>query len=143
MFTNVEDKFKAAGVGFDWPINSKFTFTGSAAWNKSKGLVDFEGLAGASALPTTLIDINNYGNNERKSIQFKGAYTLNERWGVSAGVGYESASFDDIQFNPYSYILPVTTFTPATVGSASYLSGWYRDPAYKATIGYVMASFKF
>lgn len=143
VFTNVEDKFKAAGVGFDWPINSKFTFTGSAAWNKSKGLVDFEGLAGASALPTTLIDINNYGNNERKSIQFKGAYTLNERWGVSAGVGYESASFDDIQFNPYSYILPVTTFTPATVGSASYLSGWYRDPAYKATIGYVMASFKF
>jgi hypothetical protein len=143
VFTGIEDTFEAAGLGFDWPASKRLMFVGAASWNKSKGVVDFNGLAGAAALPTTLVNIPNYGNNDKLALNFKGTYDMNERWDLTAGLAYEDVSFDDIQYNPYSYILPTTPLTTATQGTAAYLSGWYRDPAYKATIGYVMAKFKF
>ena len=109
----------------------------------SEGTVDFEGLAGATALPTTLVGIPNYGNNERLALNVKGTYALKANLGLIAGLAYEDVSFDDIQFDPYSYILPATPLTVPTQGTASYLSGYYRDPAYKATIGYFMVTYKF
>ncbi len=101
---------------------------GAASWNRSEGTVDFAGLAGATALPTTLVGIPNYGNNERLALNVKGTYALKANLGLIAGLAYEDVSFDDIQFDPYSYILPATPLTVPTQGTASYLSGWYRDP---------------
>jgi hypothetical protein len=143
VFTGIEDKFEAAGLGFDWPARPRLLVTGAASWNRSKGAVDFNGLAGATALPATLVNITNYGNNERLSLNFKGTYQLTNRWDVTAGLAYEDASFNDIQFNPYSYILPPTPLVGPAQATASYLSGYYRDPAYKATIGYLLGKYKF
>jgi hypothetical protein len=143
VFTGVDDKFDAAGVGFDWPAAKGLMIAGAASWNRSKGTVDFNGLAGAAALPTTLVDIPNYGNNERLALDLKGTYTLRANLDLTAGLAYEDAKFDDIQFDPYSYILPATPLVGAAQATASYLSGWYRDPAYKATIGYFMVGYKF
>lgn len=143
VFTDVDDKFEAAGLGFDWPATKELMIVGAASWNRSKGTVDFAGLAGATALPTTLVPISNYGNNERLALNFKGTYELRANLGLTAGLAYEDVKFDDIQFDPYSYILPATPLTGAAQATASYLSGWYRDPAYKATIGYFMVTYKF
>jgi len=143
VFTGIDDKFEAVGLGFDWPVIPRFLVTGAASWNQSKGAVDFNGLAGATALPTTLINISNYGNNERLALNLKGTYEVTTHWDVTAGIAYEDVSFNDIQFSPYSYILPATPLTGAAQATAAYLSGWYRDPAYKATIGYFLAKYKF
>ena len=143
VFTDVDDSFEAFGLGFDWPASKELLIEGAASWNRSEGTVDFAGLAGATALPTTLVGIPNYGNNERLALNVKGTYALKANLGLIAGLAYEDVSFDDIQFDPYSYILPATPLTVPTQGTASYLSGWYRDPEYKATIGYVMVTYKF
>jgi hypothetical protein len=143
VFTGIDDKFEAAGLGFDWPVQARLLINGAASWNRSKGAVDFNGLAGATVLPTTLVNIPNYGNNKRLALNLKGTYQVAAQWDLTAGVAYEDVTFNDIQFNPYSYILPTTPLTVATQGTASYLSGWYKDPAYKATIGYLLAKYKF
>ncbi len=143
VFTGVDDKYEAAGVGFDWPATKELMIVGAASWNRSKGTVDFSGLAGATALPATLVAIPNYGNNARLALNVKGTYELKANLGLTAGLAYEDVTFDDIQFDPYSYILPATPLVGAAQATASYLSGWYRDPAYKATIGYFMVTYKF
>jgi Putative outer membrane beta-barrel porin, MtrB/PioB len=143
VFTGIEDKFEAFGLGFDWPAHKRLLVTGAASWNRSKGAVDFNGLAGASVLPTTLVNITNYGNNDRLALNLKGTYQLTSSWDLTAGVAYEDVTFDDIQFDPYSYILPATPLVGAAQATASYLSGWYRDPAYTATIGYLLAKHTF
>ena len=143
VFTGVDDKFEAFGLGFDWPAQERLLVTGAASWNRSKGAVDFNGLAGATALPTTLVDITNYGNNERLALDLNGTYQLTGAWDLTAGLAYEDVTFNDIQFDPYSYILPPTPLVGAAQATASYLSGWYRDPAYKATIGYLLVKHTF
>lgn len=143
VFTGIDDKFEAAGLGFDWPAKEKLLVTGAASWNRSEGNVDFNGLAGATALPTTLINIPNYGNNKRLALDLKGTYEITGSWDLTAGLAYEDVSFNDIQFDPYSYVLPAIPLVGPAQATASYLSGWYRDPAYKATIGYVLAKHKF
>jgi len=143
VFTGIEDKFEAFGLGFDWPAQERLLFTGAASWNRSKGAVDFNGLAGATALPATLININNYGNNKRLALNLNGTYQITGSWDLTAGLAYEDVSFDDIQFDPYSYVLPPITLVGPAQATASYLSGWYRDPAYKATIGYLFAKHTF
>ena len=143
VFTDVDDQFEAFGIGFDWPAMKNLMIVGAATWNQSEGTVDFGGIAGAQALPTTLVPIPNYGNNDRMTLNLKGTYELSDIWGLTVGVAYEDSTFDDIQFGPYSYILPATPLVGAAQSTASYLSGYYRDPDYKATIGYVMATFKF
>ncbi len=143
VFTDVGDKYEAVGLGFDWPAMKQLMIVGAASWNRSTGTVDFAGLAGATALPTTLVPISNYGNNERLALNCKGTYDLRANLGLTVGLAYEDVSFDDIQFDPYSYILPATPLTGAAQATASYLSGYYRDPAYKATIGYFMVTYKF
>jgi hypothetical protein len=105
--------------------------------------LDFNGLAGATALPTTLINITNYGNNERLALNLNGTYQITGSWDLTAGLAYEDVTFDDIQFDPYSYILPAIPLVGPAQATASYLSGWYRDPAYKATIGYLLAKHTF
>jgi hypothetical protein len=143
VFTGIDDKFEAFGLGFDWPAQERLLVTGAASWNRSKGAVDFNGLAGATALPTTLINITNYGNNERLALNLNGTYQITGSWDLTAGLAYEDVTFDDIQFDPYSYILPATLLVGPAQATASYLSGWYRDPAYKATIGYLLAKHTF
>jgi len=143
VFTGFNDRFDAVGLGFDWPARQRLLINCAASWNRSKGDVDFNGLAGATALPATLINITNYGNNERLALNLKGTYEITTKWDLTAGVAYEDVTFNDIQFNPYGYILPVTPLTIPTQGTASYLSGWYKDPAYTATIGYLLAKYKF
>ncbi len=130
-------------MGFDWPAHERLLVNGAASWNRSKGAVDFDGLAGAAALPTTLVNITNYGNNERLALNLKGTYQITGHWDVTAGLAYEDVSFNDIQFTPYSYVLPPITLVGPAQATASYLSGYYRDPAYKATIGYLLAKHTF
>lgn len=143
VFTGIEDKFEAFGLGFDWPAQERLLVTGAASWNRSKGAVDFNGLAGAAALPTTLINITNYGNNERLALNLNGTYEITGSWDLTAGLAYEDVAFDDIQFDPYSYVLPPGPLVGPAQATASYLSGWYRDPEYKATIGYLLAKHTF
>ena len=143
VFTDVEDEFTGIGLGFDWKVGKKLAFAGSGSWNESKGSVDFAGLAGAQALPTTLIRIPNFGNNEFLYFNFKGTFELAAAWSLVAGLAYEDVAFDDLQFDPYSYVLPTIPLAPSAQGTASYLSGWYRDPEYTATVGYVMVTYKF
>jgi hypothetical protein len=143
VFTDVDDEYLALGLGFDWPAAKGLMITGSAMWDQSEGTVEFDGIPGIEPLPTTLVDIPNYGNNDKLMLNFKGTYEFDGRWGFIAGLAYEDVNFDDIQFDPYLYVLPPGTLTGAAQATASYLSGWYRDPAYEATIGYVMATYKF
>ena len=117
--------------------------TGSVMWDKSEGTVEFDGIPGVQPLPTTLVDIPNYGNNDKLMVNFKGTYDLPGKWGLIAGLAYEDVNFDDIQFDPYLYILPPGVLAPSAQGAASYLSGWYRDPAYEAIIGSVLVTYHF
>lgn len=143
VFHDVGDRFTGYGIGFDWPVSPDVMVAGSATYNESKGTVDFNGLAGASALPATLVPIPNYGNNDRLSLNLSADWTFNAKWGLKAGVAYEDASYDDIQFYPYAYTLPVNGLTNATVATASYLTGYYSEPDYTATIVYALAKFSF
>jgi hypothetical protein len=143
VFTDVDDEYLALGMGFDWPVMEGLLITGSAMWDKSEGTVEFDGVRGVQPLPTTLVDIPNYGNNDKLMLNFKGTYDFNGTWGLISGLAWEDVNFDDIQFDPYSYILPATPLSGPARSTASYLSGWYRDPAYEAIIGYVTVTYKF
>ncbi len=143
VLTGIDDRFAAFGLGFDWPAQERLLVTGAASWNRSRGAVDFNGLAGAAALPTTLVNINNYGNNKRLALDLNGTFQVTGSWDLTAGLAYEDVAFDDIQFDPYSYVLPAIPLIGPAQATASYLSGWYRDPAYKATIGYLLAKHTF
>jgi hypothetical protein len=143
VFTDVDDEYLALGAGFDWPVAEGLLITGSAMWNRSEGTVEFDGIRGVQPLPTTLVDIPNYGNNDKLMLNFKGTYDLPGRWGLIAGLAYEDVDFDDIQYDPYLYVLPPGTLTGAAQATASYLSGWYRDPAYEAIIGSVIVTYHF
>jgi hypothetical protein len=143
VFTDVDDEYLALGAGFDWPVMEGLLITGSVMWDKSEGTVEFDGIPGVQALPTTLVDIPNYGNNDKLLFNFKGTYDLPGRWGLIAGLAYEDVNFDDIQFDPYLYVLPPGTLTGSAQATASYLSGWYRDPAYEAIIGSILVTYHF
>lgn len=143
VLTDVDDEYVALGVGFDWPAMKTLMITGSGMWDKSEGTVKFNGILGAQPLPATLVDIPNYGNNDKLMLNLRGTYDLAGKWGLIAGLAYEDVHFDDIQFDPYLYVLPPGNLTGAGQATASYLSGWYRDPAYVATIAYFMVTCKF
>lgn len=143
VFTGIDDEFEAAGLGFDWPVSERLTLDGALTWNRSTGLVDFLGAAGAQNPPATLLNIPNYGNNERLTLNVKGVYAIREHLELTAGLAYEDATFDDIQYNPYSYVLPATPLVGAAQTTAAYLSGFLRDPDYNATIGYLLVTYKF
>ncbi len=143
VFSDFGDRFESFGLGFDWPASKDLMVRGSASWNTSKGTVDFSGLAAASSLPTTLVPIPNYGNNDRLALDLEGDYTINARWSLTGGVAYEDASFDDRQFYPYAYNLPTSGLTGATFATASYLTGYYSQPDYTATVVYAMAKISF
>lgn len=135
------DTTTSFGLGFDWPTSDRLTLKGSLVWLRSTGDVSVT----AQRLPTgapaaNLFGITNYGNNEKFSLTFKGDYRFSKRWELTGGVTYEDVNFNDAQFNNYTYIVPVTAVPTNTT---SYLSGWYANPEYTASIAYLILKYKF
>lgn len=131
----VRDNNDAFGLGFAWPFMERLTFDGSLVWSRTKGKGDLSSQVGGA----TLLDIPNYGNNERFALNLRGKYRLDNRWSFIGGLAYEDVQFNDIQYNGFTYIVPVTPINNST----SYLSGYYADPTYKATIVYLTAKYSF
>lgn len=139
----IRDTYSTLGAGFDWPVQEALTIKGSFLWSRTDGTGRFEPqtlASGASANPALLAGgINNYGNNEFLSLSVKGIWQFSPKIELTLGAAYEENKFNDIQFNNYTYIVPIT----APTANTSYLSGWYANPDYKATIGYVIVKYKF
>lgn len=131
----IRDTNDAIGVGFKWPALERLTLDGSAVWSRTTGAGDLAAQTGGA----TLINIPNYGNNDRFAINVRGNYRLSKRWSLMGGVAYEEVQFNDIQYNRFTYTVPAAPITNST----SYLSGYYANPGYKATITYLMAKYTF
>lgn len=135
-----KDQNSAFGLGFEWPVLERLMIKGSTVWARSEGSVDVTAQRLASGAPAAaLANINNYGNNEKLMFNLKGIYTINRNWEVTGGLAYEDVKFNDVQFNGYTYVVPVATSGTST----SYLSGWYASPDYRATVVYVMGKYRF
>lgn len=139
----IRDVYHTFGAGFDWPVAERLMVKASAMWQRTEGTGRFDPqlLAnGAPANPALLAGgINNYGNNEFFSMNVKGIWQFTPKIELTLGAAYEEHKFNDIQFNGYTYIVPTTPVNAST----SYLSGWYANPDYKASFGYVIVKYKF
>lgn len=134
------DTTTSFGLGFDWPTSDRLKMRGSLVWARSDGSVGVTAQTLPSGAPAaTLLNITNYGNNEKFTLTLKGDYRVNRNWELTGGVTYEDMQFNDVQFNNYTYIVPAV----GSGVSTSYLSGWYANPTYTATIVYLMAKYKF
>ncbi|GAB4467900.1 MAG: hypothetical protein OHK0044_08950 [Burkholderiaceae bacterium] len=134
------DTNSSFGLGFDWPVRERLMVKGSALWGRSEGDVAVTAQTLPNGAPAaTLVPITNYGNNEKWAFNLKGIYRLNRHWELAGGYSYEELKFNDVQFNGYTYVVPVTPISAST----SYLSGWYANPTYKANIVYLIAKYRF
>jgi len=135
-----KDTNSSFGLGFDWPVREQLTVKGSVLWGRSEGDV----AVAAQTLPggapaATLVPITNYGNNEKWAFNLKGIWRVNRNWELAGGYSYEELKFNDVQFDGYTYVVPLAPINTST----SYLSGWYANPGYKANIVYLFAKYKF
>lgn len=134
------DTTTSFGLGFDWPVLDRLTVNGSLVWSRSDGSVAVNAQTLPSGVPAaSLVGISNYGDNEKFLVSIKGDYRLSKRWSFTGGIAYEDMQFNDVQFNNYTYIVPAA----GSGTSTSYLSGWYADPSYTATLVYLMAKYSF
>lgn len=130
-----KDTNSSFGLGFDWPVREQLMVKGSVLWGRSEGDVAVTAQTLPSGAPAaTLVPITNYGNNEKWAFNLKGIYRLNRNWELTGGYSYEELKFNDVQFNGYTYVVPVTPISAST----SYLSGWYANPSYQANIVYLI-----
>lgn len=139
----ITDRYSTAGLGFDWPVADALTFKGSLLWGRTEGRGEFvpQTLSNGNPANPALLSggINNYGNNESFSVNAKGIYRFSKALEFTLGAAYEEMKFNDIQFNNYTYAVPLSPINNTT----SYLSGWYANPDYKAAIAYVIAKYRF
>jgi hypothetical protein len=130
-----KDRSFALGVGADWVPMERWKLNASLISQKTHGTVDFAVQPGAN--PTTpAVNIGNYDNAKKVSLNFKGTYAYTKQIDLIGGYAFEKFRFDDISYAGYQYTIGTGT-------SASHLSGLNANPNYTANIGYVAATVKF
>jgi len=130
-----KDRSFALGVGADWVPMERWKLNASLISQKTHGTVDFAVQPGAN--PTTpAVNIGNYDNAKKVSLNFKGTYAYTKQIDLIGGYAFEKFRFDDFSYAGYQYTIGTGT-------SASHLSGLNANPNYTANIGYVAATVKF
>jgi len=121
----------AYGVGVEVPvIKHKLDLMVSWNYEKADGRADF-----TTQGTTALIDIPQYDDYTKKSVNTKAIYHFNKNLDLSAGYYYARYDYNDISTDNY----------PANfaVNATNFLSGAYKDHDYEAHVGYLTAAYKF
>jgi MtrB/PioB family decaheme-associated outer membrane protein len=130
-----KDRSFAYGVGVDWVPAERWKVKGSLISQKTAGNVDFS-VQSTPAPITPAVNIVNYDNARKVSLNLKGIYAYTKQIDLIGGYAFEKFRFDDISYNGYQYTIGTGT-------STSHLSGLGANPNYTANIGYVAATVKF
>lgn len=115
-------------------VKDKLDFLLSWDHQKADGKAKFETDA---PLATPLVDIANYDDMVKKTLNAKAIYKVTRALNLTFGYLYENLEFNDVQYDGYRYVMNNTT-SPNT-----YLTGALSDHDYEAHVGYLLASYKF
>lgn len=130
-----KDKSYAIGIGADWVPAARWKLSSSLMWQRTYGTVDFTLQSGAN--PTVReVDIGNYDNTKKTSLNLKCMYKPSEMFEFTGGYAYEKYRFSDIAYDGYAYTIGTGT-------GASYLSGANAFPEYTVNTLYLIGSYKF
>jgi hypothetical protein len=132
------------GLAADWPAMSRLLLQVSYIWSRTGGGVDFSHNATATTnaaffngtLPGFITD-----NTTKHSLNFKGKYDFDKKFGVSFGYAYEKYRYDDDQMNGYNDRYPYYMALNATgsgTTNAAILAGFWQNPSYKAHVLWAM-----
>ncbi len=130
------DRSWLIGLGSDWLPREHLKFAGSAIWQWTHGVADFDVQRTPNPINPRPAPINNFDNTRRFTLNLKGTYALTKSLDLTGGYAYERMRYSDIALDNYRYTL-------GAGASASYLSGAYAFPNYSANIVYANATVKF
>jgi len=130
------DRSWLLGVGTDWLPRERLKFTGSAIWQWTHGVADFDVQRTPNPINPRAAPIGNFDNSKRFTLNLKSTYALTKSLDLNAGYAYERYRYSDIALDNYRY-------TIGAGASASYLSGAYAFPNYTANILYTNATVRF
>lgn len=131
------DKSYYYGVKLELPIFvEEFVVSLAYDYQKSDGESEFNTYGIIPTQPNTgpLVDISDYDDYVKKTLNLKADYAITEALSVALGYLYETYQYDDVQWDNYRN-QPGTTFY--------YLTGAYSDRDYKASTTYLTMSYKF
>lgn len=130
-----KDKSYYYGAKLELPLFvEKFVVSLAYDYQKSDGESEFNTYGIIPTNPNTgpLVDISNYDDYVKKTLNLKADYAITESTSVTLGYLYETYKYDDVQWDGYFYIL-----------GNNYLTGAYSDRDYKASTTYLTMSYKF
>lgn len=133
----LKDTNWAVELAADWPLSPRLAFKLSAIVQESSGNVDFQAQTLEDGTPAApLFPIGAYDDIKRRSIHPRAVYAFAPEAELTLGYAFEKFDYDDTQFDGYSY----------TIGSgttASYLSGIYAFPGYRAHVAFATMRVRF
>lgn len=127
-----QDDGWAYGVKFEAPLlDKKLLLTAAFDYEKSEGEVEYS--SNVTSVNNAFVDISEYDDFTRKTLDLKAEYTVSENVVVTAGYVYDKYEYSDAQMDDYLYF----------ASGNCYLSGAYSDPDYDAKYGYLKLTYKF
>ncbi len=125
------DKSYYYGAKLEVPLFvEEFVVSLAYDYQKSDGESEFS--ANVSSVDAAFVDINNYDDYVKKTLNLKADYAISKALSVALGYLYETYKYDDVQWDGYQYIL-----------GSNYLTGAYSDRDYKASTTYLTMSYQF
>jgi hypothetical protein len=134
---NIKDKNWAVGTAFDWQATKQLYLKASYIYYKTDGMVDLALQDGVPSSVTRPVPIGAWDDSKRTSLNFKGVYTLDKAWSLTAGYAYEKYDYNDTQFDGYQNTISGSS------NQNSYLDGVYSQPHYRANIFYGVVTYRF
>ena len=136
------EKNYSYGLGTEiFLIPKKLSLVAQHNNQKSNGHADYTYFLGATPLPggrtQDNIDLSQLDDYRLTNYIVKAIYHVTPALSLTGGWAYEKYVYDDAQYNGYQYV-------PATTGTnGAFLTGAYKDPAYRANVFFLTVAYKF